>query len=392
MSRRRQILMVPALLIGAACDNGTSPGDSVIPPPPGTVPLVTTVDIPPNYGLHDTFVRHGIAYLSAWNTGMRILDLGGGGEGGSPSAPASITTFVPGNGSISAPRIHNSWLFDNPVSGERRYLFVGQEGPSVLGSSSSGDLKVLDVSDLSQPEEVAFYRVAGAGAHNFWMDEPHQILYAAFYNGGVAALDVSGTVSGDLAGREIARVRPGGSSTVFVWGVMLSGGYLYAIDMFHGLWQLDPNTLQPIGGGNNVPERYSSDLWVDGNFAYTGTWGVREGTRGTAVKIWRLGSDGAPELADSIIVDGITTVSDLQVSDNGRLLVFSTEGQANAGLYVYHRSNPLKPTRVGFYPVEQGIHTVTVARVGDQLYAFAARNPAGPALMIFDLTAYDRED
>jgi hypothetical protein len=79
------------------------------------------------------------------------------------------------------------------------------------------------------------------------------------------------------------------------------------------------------------------------------------------------------------------------VSDNGRLLVFSTEGQDNAGLYVYHRSNPLKPARVGFYPVAQGIHTVTVARVGDKLYAFAARNPESPALMIFDLSAYDRE-
>ncbi|HET9515907.1 MAG TPA: hypothetical protein VFO95_18385, partial [Gemmatimonadales bacterium] len=141
-----------------------------------------------------------------------------------------------------------------------------------------------------------------------------------------------------------------------------------------------------------VPERFSSDLWIHEDHAYTGTWGNRGGRPGNAVKIWQLGSNGAPTLVDSIIVNGIGTVSDIQVSDNGRLLVFSAEGPANAGLYVYRRTDPLKPTRVGFYPVEQGIHTVTVARVGDKLYAFGARNPVSPALLIFDLSAYDREE
>ena len=28
-----------------------------------------------------------------------------------------------------------------------------------------------------------------------------------------------------------------------------------------------------LSGGNNVPDRYSSDLWVYGSWAYTGTWG-----------------------------------------------------------------------------------------------------------------------
>jgi hypothetical protein len=387
MTRLPGWFVAPALLTGLACGDSPSEPD----PTPGEIPLVATVEVPANYGLHDTFVRDGVAYLSVWNTGVWILDVGGGGRGGSPAAPVSISTFVPSNGSLTSPAIHNAWLFDNPVSGERRYLFLGQEGPASIGASASGDLKVLDLSDPASPAEVGFYRVAEAGAHNFWMDEPGQVLYAAFYNGGVAALDVSGPLAGDLAGREIARVRPGGDGT-YVWGVMLSGGHLYAIDMGSGLWQLDPATLQPIGGGNNVPERFSSDLWIHEDHAYTGTWGNRGGRPGNAVKIWQLGSNGAPTLVDSIIVNGIGTVSDIQVSDNGRLLVFSAEGPANAGLYVYRRTDPLKPTRVGFYPVEQGIHTVTVARVGDKLYAFGARNPVSPALLIFDLSAYDREE
>ena len=47
---------------------------------------------------------------------------------------------------------------------------------------------MVDVSDLENPVEVAFYHVAGAGTHNFWMDESAQVLFAAYYNGGVAAL------------------------------------------------------------------------------------------------------------------------------------------------------------------------------------------------------------
>jgi len=31
--------------------------------------------------------------------------------------------------------------------------------------------------------------------------------------------------------------------------------------------------LSVAGGGNNVADRYSSDLWVHGDYAYTGTWG-----------------------------------------------------------------------------------------------------------------------
>ena len=46
--------------------------------------------------------------------------------------------------------------------------------------------------DLAHPNEVASFHLDGAGTHNFWMDEDAQILYAAYYNQGVVALDVSG--------------------------------------------------------------------------------------------------------------------------------------------------------------------------------------------------------
>jgi hypothetical protein len=85
---------------------------------------------------------------------------------------------------------------------------------------------------------VAFYHLNGAGTHNFWMDEQKQILYAAYYNGGVVALDVSGTLSGDLKNRVLGQLRLGGAGNTFTWGVQLANGFLYAIDMLSGLWQL----------------------------------------------------------------------------------------------------------------------------------------------------------
>jgi hypothetical protein len=114
----------------------------------------------------------------------------------------------------------------------------------VIGSQSSGDIHVVDVSNLASPREVASFHLEGAGTHNFWMDEARQILYAAYYNGGVVALDVSGTLSGDLSNRLLAQVVPGGSGNTFTWGVQLANGSLYAIDMLSGLWQLTAVTSQ----------------------------------------------------------------------------------------------------------------------------------------------------
>ena len=192
-----------------------------------------------NYGIHDTFVRDGIAFAFVWNTGVVIYDVGNGIRGGSPAAPVELSRLVTSsNGICCGPSVHNGWWFHNPVTSERRYLFIGQEGAATIGSQSSGDIHVVDVSDLTQPREVAFFHLNGAGTHNFWMDEERQILYAAYYNGGVVALDVSGTLAGNLSGRRLSQVKPGGTSNTFTWGVQLANGFLYAIDMLSGLWQL----------------------------------------------------------------------------------------------------------------------------------------------------------
>lgn len=339
----------------------------------------------PGHTIHDTFVRDGIAFVCGWNRGLLLYDVGQGIRGGSPATPMLISRIeTASNGVPGGPQVHNAWWFHNPVTGERRYVFVGQEGPGIIGASSSGDIHVVDVSDLADPRQVASLRVPNAGTHNFWMDEERQVLYAAYYNGGVVAVDVSGVLAGDLSGRITAQARPGGAGNTYVWGVQLHGGALWAIDILSGLWKLDPVTLASLGGGHNVPERYSTDFWVHGAFAYTGTLSGR-GAPGDQIKVWRI--DGAaPVLMDSVRLGEVNLVSDLQVSEDGRLLVATAQSTAASGLFVYSLANPGRPVITGRTPNAVNLHTGALAEIGGRVYVFAARVGGSPALEIWDVT------
>ncbi len=383
-----------ALLLVAACSDAGSPVNPDTLPAPARVARVA---VPANYGVHDTFIRDGIAFVCAWNTGVIIYDVGNGMKGGSPQAPVEISRLLTAaNGVPGGSAVHNAWWFHNPVTGEKRYLFIGQEGAATIPTATTGDIHVVDVSDLSQPREVAFYHMSvspPAGTHNFWMDEPGQILYAAYYNQGVVALDVSGTLSGDLASREIARFKP--ASPTFVWGVHLVGTSLYATDMLNGLSQLrlSGGAFSLLSGGGNVLERYSADLWVGPSHAYTGTWGgqPRGLVFGNALKIWSLSATGAPTLIDSIIVDSVSTLSDVKGTPDGKLLIVSAEGGPRGGLYVYSLANPAKPALVAWTRVTSGLHTAKVAAIGGRTYVFAAENPGPlvtPALDIYEVTPF----
>lgn len=379
-------LAVGSTLVACSGDAGTV----APPPPPATdVVLVDTIPVAPNYGIHDQYLRDGLDIVCAWNTGILIYDVGNGIKGGSPSNPVLV-----GSTTTMGGEAHNTWWFHNPVTNEKRYLFVGQEGPGTIGSSSVGDIHVLDVSDLTKPTEVATFHRNGSGTHNFWMDEPNQILYAAYYNGGVAAIDVSGTLAGDISSRMIDTITFG-TGTTYTWGVHLYNGSLYAMDMLSGLWQLRDSlgTLSIAGGGNNETERYGSDLWVANGYAYTGTWGFAQrvsGVFGNALKIWQLGAGGAPTLVDSIITPSILTVSDVGVSDDNKLLMFSTEGGPNSGFWFYGLADPAHPTFRSKYLVGDGVHTAKFARISGKLYAFGARDPGHPAQIILDVSALDQ--
>jgi hypothetical protein len=358
---------------------------------------VAEVPIPPSYGIHDTFVRDGLAFVCAWNTGLIIYDVGHGIRGGSPSRPVEISRIVPPPGTVSGltGAIHNAWWFHNPVRNEKRYVFLGQEGPGVIGNAARGDIYVVDVSNLAQPLVVASFGLAGAGTHNFWMDEAAQVLYAAYYNGGVVALDVSGELSGDLASRLIAQVLPGGPDSTYVWGVQQANGSIYASDMETGLWRLAPASggLAVLGGGRNVLERWTSDLWVQGAFAFTGTWGgvarrdsLGHLNAGNALKVWSLLASGEPFLMDSVVLADVGTVSDVEVAYTGQSLLVTAERGAAGGFFIYTLDGVGHPTLVTSVVEAGGLHTGTFAAIGGRDFVFAARNPGDPALVVYDVT------
>lgn len=230
---------VPARLVIVDLDNPASPRE------------VFTIAIGTPY-VHDTFVRDGLLFLGLWNDGMAIWDIGGGRKGGTPSAPVELGRVKTVNG-----RVHNIWWLKDPVTGNNTYAFVGEEGTGTIGTSSVGDVHVVDVSDMTAPREVAFYAVSGAGTHNFSVDEPNGILYAAYYNAGVRALDVRGALGTCSAaqksrpagstvalcdlrkmGREVALGLADRGTPVYVWGVQYVEGSLYASDMLNGIWKL----------------------------------------------------------------------------------------------------------------------------------------------------------
>jgi hypothetical protein len=130
-----------------------------------------------------------------------------------------------------------------------RYVFVGDEvfsakpvAGGVLGLGRAyGRLHVVDVSDLQNPREVAWYEPKDGGVHNVWV--AGDTLYLGDYQGGLRVLDISGQLRGDLMqqGREIAHVHTGDKNgsipnTANAWGAIYRNGYIYVPDINSGLW------------------------------------------------------------------------------------------------------------------------------------------------------------
>jgi hypothetical protein len=216
-----------------------------------TAPREVFTKVTGNPFVHDTFLRDGLLFVAVWDDGMEIWDVGGCGAGASPEAPRVLGGVKTLNGEV-----HNIWWYHDQ-SGSKRFAFVGEEGSGSIGTSSRGDIHVVDVSDLSAPKEVAFYSVTGAGTHNFSVDEANGVLYAAYYNGGVRAIDVRGDLGTcaanqqvvvaaqnltrcdlRLMGRELGIGLVDLNRGVYVWGVQYLNGTVYASDMVNGIWKM----------------------------------------------------------------------------------------------------------------------------------------------------------
>ena len=205
--------------------------------------------------LHDIDVQDGLAYLSYWNDGLVVLDVGNGIEGGSPSNPQLVSQYkydlnelyrdveaTAGPGFIRG--THTAWRHG-------KYVFIADEvfpaAPpqgkvqDAAASRAYGRLQVIDVSDLDEPRSVAWYEPEFGGVHNVWV--AGDTLYMGAYNAGFRAFDISGELRGDLAaqGREIAHLNPADmdgyvANAAMTWGVVVKDGLAYVNDLHNGLW------------------------------------------------------------------------------------------------------------------------------------------------------------
>ncbi len=182
-----------------------------------------------NKSLHDVWSDGEYAYVSYWDDGLVILDVGAGTHGGTPTEPVFVSSINYAQGNT-----HVAWR-------EGDYVFLGDEIGTADGMR--GYVHVVDVSAIDEPVEVAKYEVPEAGAHNLWVEDG--TMYIAYYQGGLRIVDVSGELRGDLyrQGREIGFIRtPGAEGEAIVpnqamaWGPQPYKGNIFVSDMNSGLW------------------------------------------------------------------------------------------------------------------------------------------------------------
>ena len=213
----------------------------------------------PDSRIHDVWVHDGVAYSSEWETGVVVVDVGNGRWGGSIENPVFVTSVPYPVGAT-----HAAFPYHQESTG-KFYLFLGDEiltrqgaafegfgsddpydpatGSGGVQSPSSGYVHIIDFTDPENPRDVARYEVPEFGTHNMWVED--DVLYQAYYEGGLRMVDVSGELKGNLAtqGREIAVFKPFDplgfmANQPNVWGAQPHKGYVFFSDFNSGLWSV----------------------------------------------------------------------------------------------------------------------------------------------------------
>jgi len=197
--------------------------------------------------IHDINITDGLAYLSYWDDGVVVLDVGNGIKGGTPTEPQLVTQYKYSYklGAQSFGNTHHAIRYGD-------YIFTGDEifGCDDCVNGARGYIHVIDVSDMENPREVAYYRVPEAGSHNMWAEDGK--LYIGYYGAGLRIVDISGELRGDLyrQGREIGwfMTEDGSGNPPHVtatWGAQPYKGLIYASDGASGLWVVELMEPEP---------------------------------------------------------------------------------------------------------------------------------------------------
>src|SRR5918992_2766697 len=214
----------------------------------------------PNSRVHDVWVHDGIAYSSEWGTGVVAVDVGNGRYGGSIQKPVLIATYPTTSGAT-----HEVFPYIQKSTG-RVFLFLGDEIMSRQGrgwggtnyfnqmttkggvaQTSGGYTHIVDFTDPKNPRNVAKYHQEEFGSHDIVVQD--DVLYQAYYDGGLRLVDVSGELIGNLAEQRreswgVQPYEPEGftANAPFVMNAMPWKGNVLFTDFNSGLWaaKLEP--------------------------------------------------------------------------------------------------------------------------------------------------------
>jgi hypothetical protein len=221
----------------------------------------------PESRVHDLWVHDGIAYSSEWGVGLVIVDVGNGKYGGTPQRPVLVNTVATTSGQThevfpyfqkSTGKVY-AFLGDEIMSREGRpwagtnYVVTATEAPrGDVAQTAAGYTHIIDITDPLKPVNVARYEQPEYGSHDIIVE--NDVMYQAYYEGGVRVVDVSGELMGNLArqGREIAVYKPFDpqgftANAPFVMNAMPWKGRILFTDFNSGLWsaRLEPRTVVP---------------------------------------------------------------------------------------------------------------------------------------------------
>ena len=228
----------------------------------------------PGHSIHDVWIENGIAYSSNWSDGVVAVDIGGmkfdeadrsstqfnpllakAGQG-SPSNPIKLAEMGDPNGLNHAafPFLSKSTGNFYIVGGDETFPW-GVMATKGQPSNPRGGFHFLNFTDPDNPKEDAVYQVPEAGSHNMWVYD--DVLMAAFYQGGLRVVDISGELLGDIynQGREIAVYQSSHKegkipNAPMVWGAQPYKDYIFFADMNSGLYCI---RLEDLEKGSGAP-------------------------------------------------------------------------------------------------------------------------------------------
>lgn len=165
--------------------------------------------------------------------------------------------------------------------------------------------------------------------------------------------------------------------------------------------------LKLRGRGKRLVENATTDVWVHGRYAYTGTFDSPcGGEEGAGVWVWDVRNKNRPSLVDVIPSPDGSRSNDVKVErlNSGTILAHSNEACASGGpggIELYEVSNPANPEHLASIRADElnpitnellggitdvGVHNIWLFRQGQKDYVAIVAESAFDTFRIYDIT------